>query len=85
MSNGMKYLVFNVELGEEIVLFSATIEHAGFSRMMPKHWKPIRGGFVWIVEGAVQCYGESLSLGVQSDRKKDTEMLARQLMQDPTY
>jgi hypothetical protein len=88
--NGMKYVVFNTRNGEKIVLFPASIEHAAFTRMVSKEWKAIRAGFVWFFEtdvpdgenlkGQFQCYGESFSLGLQSDKEKDTGMLRSELV-----
>lgn len=89
--NGMKYLVFTNGYEERIFLFQAIIVHSDFARLMPKEWKAIRGGFVLFMlqdadgntlEGRFKCYGESISLGLQSDPEKDMQLLWRELVQE---
>ena len=82
--NGMKYLVFRHEdtITERIFLFQAIIQHKDFASMISKEWKAVRGGFVWIYDGVLQCYGESFSLGLQGDPVKDLRLLKRELVKD---
>lgn len=94
--NGMKYLVFKHDLGSEerIYLFQAEEKHSDFAARMIKgdpYWKPVRGGFAWFMlqdadgntlEGKFKCYGESFSLGLQSDPEKDTMLLYRELVKE---
>jgi len=78
--NGMKYLVFTNGRHEHIVLFPAVIEHRAFAEGMPKEWKAVRGGSVWIMDEHLQCYGSSFSLGLESDPAKDTMLLKREIV-----
>lgn len=93
--NGMKYLVFSdvvkcdcsclpciCHFSDRIYLFPAVEQHKEFAARMPKEWKPIRGGFFWIYDGVPQCYGESISLGLQSDPKKDLALLLNEINKD---
>lgn len=46
--------------------------------MRPLGDKPVSAGFVRLRDGKLECYGESLSLGLKSD-PGDSEALAAQL------
>lgn len=87
----MKYLVFTNGRSERIFLFQAVIQHSEFAHTMPGEWKPIRGGFVCFnlqdadgntLEGRFKCYGESISLRLQSDPEKDMILLYRELVKE---
>ena len=91
--NGMKYVVFKREGsgGGKIYLFPETEQHSEFAARMPKEWKAVRGGFVRFMiqdadgntlEGRFKCYGESFSLGLQSDPEKDLILLYRELVKE---
>jgi len=61
----MKY----VRIGDynSIVIFPEIIQHSDF-----RHLKPKSAGFCYISEEKVECFGESISLGIKSDEKYDT-------------
>jgi hypothetical protein len=63
----------------QIIVFSGVIEHS-----VLKHLDPISAGFISIGIGedknpSCTCYGESISLGLQSD-PSDTELAMRQIL-----
>ena len=70
----LKYIVAKVEGLEQIVIFSPTFVH---SEMARKVGGPVLGaGFVhW---EAQECYGQSISLGIES-REEDTNLLKRRI------
>lgn len=89
--NGMKYVVFSDNDHERIILFPAIIEHRSFATSMPKSWRPVRAGFVFFalhdadgntLEGRFKCYGESISLNLESDPEKDLMLLNRELVKE---
>lgn len=88
--NGMKYLVYQLEGSpetERLYLFPADEVHAAFHQAINMHgWKVVRGGFVPYFcdalrsdEGYFRCQGEASSLGLTSDKIKDTALLRRQI------
>lgn len=68
---------------KEIIVFSELLLHSAF-----KHFNPISAGFIAIGVNkdnnpTCSCYGESISLGLKSNPKEDTELAKIQLdMQD---
>lgn len=77
----MKYIVTAHDGQERIYLFPAVEQHKDFAECLcvGSVWKPIRGGFVMFEEGMKlpKCFGEAFSLGLVSDKVKDTAMLLR--------
>lgn len=75
----MKYVVFNGNNGEEIIIFPRRIQHSDFAEQVAKlsfcSMRPISGGF--IVNG--ECVGESISLRMKSRGDKDTELVIKML------
>lgn len=61
----MKYV--NIGDYNSIVIFPMIIEHSSF-----KHFNPRSAGFCYISTEKVECFGESISLGIKSDTKSDT-------------
>jgi hypothetical protein len=82
----MKYVVLrNLDAGSEhMYLFHKDEVHSHVATTLCaafKHdrWTPARGGYVRLSATGLKCWGEAISLGVYSDPKKDTEMLAKML------
>ena len=61
----MKY----VKVGQynSIIIFPAIIQHSEF-----KHFNPTTAGFCYVSEEKVECFGESVSLGLKSNKRLDT-------------
>lgn len=59
MSRKMKYV--KVEEYDSIVVFPTIIEHKSFRFLKPKS-----AGFCSISNNEIRCYGESVSLGIES-------------------
>lgn len=61
----MKY----VKVGDynSIIIFPMIIEHSQF-----KYLNPTTAGFCYISERKVECFGESISLGIKSNQRLDT-------------
>lgn len=71
-----KYIITADEI---IIVFPELLQHSEF-----KSWKPISAGFISFgvnKEGnpSCSCYGESISLGLQSNPEEDTKIAKRQL------
>lgn len=60
----------------EVIIFPCVIEHSRF-----KHFNPITAGFCYVNadKNRVDCFGESYSLGLKSDSKKDTIEATKQI------
>jgi len=61
----MKY----VKVGDynSIIIFPTIIQHSDF-----RYLKPTSAGFCYISENKVECFGESVSLGLKSNERLDT-------------
>lgn len=57
----------------EIIIFPCVIEHSDFKDM-----KPISAGFCYVKDNEVNCFGESVSLGIKSD-EKDSSLATKQI------
>lgn len=57
----------------EIIIFPCIIEHSNFKNM-----KPISAGFCYVKDNEVNCFGESVSLGIKSD-EKDSSLATKQI------
>lgn len=66
MDRKLKYIRL---ISNEIIIFPPILNHSDF-----KHLIPVSAGFCYIVfeEEKVDCFGESISLGLKSDSEKDT-------------
>jgi hypothetical protein len=69
---------------DKIIVFSETFNHSDF-----KHKQPVSAGFISFgvnSEGnaSCTCYGESISLGMESD-EKDTKLAMRQILGHPYW
>jgi hypothetical protein len=71
MDNTQKY----VKIGRynEIIIFPCTIEHSTF-----KHLNPVSAGFCYINCKKIDCFGESYSLDLKSN-KEDSFFATRQI------
>jgi hypothetical protein len=60
----------------EVIIFPCVIEHSRF-----KHFNPISAGFCYVNadKERVDCFGESYSLDLKSDPKKDTIEATKQI------
>jgi len=95
--NNTKYIVYNVNDMEEMIIFSKTQIHSNVARQLGlKVSDIISAGFVSIsiryeeheetgLESesiiTARCYGESVSLGIKSRQKEDTWLAKRLLFQ----
>lgn len=68
----MKYI--KVGHYNSIVIFPPIIEHDTF-----KHLNPISAGFCYISEKKVDCFGESISLGLKSNEVEDSREATKQI------
>jgi hypothetical protein len=50
-----------------VIIFPQIIKHSDF-----RHKNPISAGFCYISKDKIECFGESVSLGLKSDQKQDT-------------
>ncbi len=71
-----KYVITRDEL---IIVFPELIEHRQFSK-----FEPVSAGFISFGIGdhgqmTCQCYGESISLGIESRPEEDTSIAMQQL------
>jgi hypothetical protein len=87
----MKYLVFRHKEAATVLrmyIFPKEEQHKSFAKKIGENWIPIRGGFIRFDQtaaidewhtlegvGMLRCYGESFSLGLQSDPKEDDKLL----------
>jgi hypothetical protein len=72
----IKYVITK---NKEIIVFPTSLKHSDF-----EEFNPISAGFISIGVNednnlTFSCYGESLSLGLKSNPKEDTEIAKRQL------
>jgi len=58
----------------EIIIFPQIIQHKEF-----KHMNPISAGFCYVNNGKVECFGESISLGLKSIPEEDIRLATRQI------
>ena len=63
----MKQKYVRLSQYNEIIIFPEVIEHSTF-----KHLSPISAGFCYIQDRGVVCYGESISLNLES-KEDDSE------------
>lgn len=65
--------------GNEIVIFSKSIEHLAF-----KHLNPVTAGLCIIDAGKkkVHCFRLSITLSLQADEKEDTRLATLQIFGD---
>ena len=76
MNDNQKYIVTK---DGEMIIFSPLLNHSQF-----RHFEPVSAGFISFGVGAgnrlvVQCYGESVSLGLHSYREKDEAIAMKQM------
>jgi len=67
----MKY----VKVGDynSIIIFPSIIQHSEF-----RSFKPKTAGFCYISNDKVECFGDSISLGLKADEKEDTILATKQ-------
>lgn len=60
----------------EIIIFPCTIEHSMF-----RDFNPISAGFCYVnaEKQSVNCFGNSISLGLKSNEAEDTKYATRQV------
>lgn len=75
MSMNMKYVVLDGHMCDEIYLFPNMIPHDEFVKNMVVKKDVISAGFV---DEHLDCYGKSVSLGVEAREVIDTALLSRQ-------
>mgnify|MGYP001582994527 CR=1 FL=1 len=71
----------------QLIVFPEYYQHSDFA-----HFEPISAGFVSIGvnvnggsgygETTISCYGESISLGLKSDKEIDSELANRQILRN---
>jgi hypothetical protein len=77
-----KYIVTKDDV---MIVFSDLLEHSDF-----RGHNPISAGFLSIgatakYEPTIQCYGESISLGIKSREEEDTALAKRQILGNTDY
>lgn len=81
----MKYVCFRhaVNRREELFLIPNIVTHAEFARQRSHltQWEAVSAGFVSVYNGLIECYGKSVSLGLES-REVDTFILNSQLSEE---
>lgn len=75
--NKVKYIKTD---NDEIIVFSELLQHSRF-----RGFNPVSAGFISIgangrYDPTIQCYGESVSLGLKSDPEVDTQLAERQIL-----
>ena len=70
----MKYIVLDSIDMEQIILFPHDVGHDYIAKSFPGQ-KVLSAGFVDFEQDPPQCFGESISLGIMSRPKLDTELL----------
>lgn len=70
----LKYV--RLEQYNQVIIFPCIIEHSTF-----KHLSPKTAGFCYFNphKNRVDCYGESISLGLKSDKQEDTYYATKQV------
>jgi len=74
-SRKAKYV--RIEHYDQIILFPELVQHANF-----KHLNPISAGFCFITLAGIECYGESVSLGLKSNEKEDSKLATKQYFEE---
>ncbi|MEW6488027.1 MAG: hypothetical protein AB1578_08935 [Thermodesulfobacteriota bacterium] len=67
----MKYIMFRHDGMEEFVIFSDALCHSDVAHHLRGEQVSSAGFVVFGEAGGVQCYGESLSLGLKSRGQED--------------
>jgi len=67
----MKYV--RLQEYDSIIIFPCIIEHSRF-----KNFNPISAGFCYISDEQVECFGESISLNLKSNKLQDTLIATKQ-------
>lgn len=79
MSDDPKYVVFDSDLaGMYAVIFPPVASHADVGRNL-RLGTPLSAGFFSIAEDGAMAYGESESLKLKSDQKRDSRLLNQAL------
>ncbi len=73
----MKYIVVDNGLWDAPVIFDEGIQH--FEMASNIHGEVISAGFVRFTPNGLECYGESISLGLQSAPEIDSKMINKML------
>jgi hypothetical protein len=69
----MKYIITK---GNQIVIFSSGFSHKEIANKIPD--QVVSAGFINIGGNKIECYGESISLGIKS-RPEDTDIAIRRI------
>jgi hypothetical protein len=73
---GLKYVIVNDGALELPIVFSDILIHA---EVALRYRNVVGAGFLTVGDNEVNCYGESLSLGVKSRGEVDTKIVNRYL------
>ena len=71
----VKYIIFD---DLTVVIFSPIIIHSDMARKYAEK-TPQTAGMVKLYDDQVACYGESVTLRIKSDPKRDTDIIKRSL------
>lgn len=75
----MKYITYTNENGiPSFVIFDKHTEHKSLSKRL-RYTRILGAGFVVIDRFGITCYGESLSMNVQSKEEEDSKIIRRSL------
>ena len=75
MKRDAKYIRINDDGFDCIIVFSRLINHSDFSSLEPKS-----AGFISFKDGIAECYGESISLKIESTPEYDSELANKQIL-----
>lgn len=72
-----KYVVITSDFGtEKPILFPYSMSHSDL-----KWLNPLRAGFFEVLKEGVKCFGESMTLGLESDPETDAMLIKSLLRQ----
>lgn len=71
----LKYIIVDDGLNEKPIIFSNLDQHNDIAYRLS--WKPVSAGFVTMVNGQAECYGESISLNIKSRPEEDSKIINR--------
>lgn len=76
----MKYVTYETGIFDIYVLFSDHIKHSDMINNLNVKQELILGaGFVSVIDNKIQCYGRSISLGVNSRGNLDNDLIERDI------
>lgn len=76
----MKYITYETAMLDIYVLFSDHIKHSDMiNNLNVKQGLILGAGFASVIDNKIQCHGHSISLGVNSRGKLDSDLIERDI------